>query len=124
MPKPRLAAKRWSIELEKQVRETLPPAPLFDHRDLEREPFTIDTPPPYPSGRWHIGAVAHYALIDMIARSRRKAGANVHFPWGVDRNGINIGRGRSYLRSLSKQWGIAANFGKTVLQLTGLHASL
>ncbi len=90
MPKPRLAAKRWSIELEKQVRETLPPAPLFDHRDLEREPFTIDTPPPYPSGRWHIGAVAHYALIDMIARSRRKAGANVHFPWGVDRNGINI----------------------------------
>ena len=90
MPKPLLSAKRWSVDLEAQVRDSLPPAPLFDARDNEREPFTIDTPPPSPSGRWHIGAVAHYALIDMIARSRRKAGANVLFPWGVDRNGINI----------------------------------
>lgn len=90
MAKPRITAKRWSVDLETQVREALPPAPLFDANNLSREPFTIDTPPPYPSGRWHIGAVAHYALIDMIARSQRKAGANVHFPWGVDRNGINI----------------------------------
>ena len=41
-----------------------------------------------------------------------------------DRNDINTGRGRSYLRSLSKQWGIAANFGKTTLQLTGLRTPL
>jgi len=78
------------VDLEGRVRGSLPLAPRFDPADAEREPFTIDTPPPYPSGKWHIGAVAHYALIDMIARSRRKAGANVHFPWGVDRNGINI----------------------------------
>lgn len=52
--------------------------------------FAIDTPPPYPSGKWHIGAVAHYALIDVIARSRRMLGEKVLFPWGLDRNGINI----------------------------------
>ena len=31
----------------------------------------IDTPPPYPSGTWHIGAVAQYSMIDVIARSQR-----------------------------------------------------
>jgi len=84
-----LQAKRWSTVTETAAREAAAPAPVFDPAS-DREPFTIDTPPPYPSGKWHIGAVAHYALIDMIARSRRKAGCNVHFPWGVDRNGINI----------------------------------
>ena len=50
----------------------------------------IDTPPPYPSGTWHIGAVAQYSMIDVIARSQRLMGKEVYFPWGVDRNGINI----------------------------------
>ena len=52
--------------------------------------FSIDTPPPYPSGKWHIGAVSGYAMIDMIARVQRMRGFNVLFPWGLDRNGINI----------------------------------
>ena len=56
----------------------------------ERELFIIDTPPPYPSGTWHIGAVAQYSMIDVIARSQRLLGKEVRFPWGVDRNGINI----------------------------------
>ena len=56
----------------------------------KREPFVIDTPPPYPSGTWHIGAVAQYSMIDVIARSQRLLGKEVYFPWGVDRNGINI----------------------------------
>ena len=56
----------------------------------EKEIFVIDTPPPYPSGTWHIGAVAQYSMIDVIARSQRLLGKEVFFPWGVDRNGINI----------------------------------
>ena len=56
----------------------------------DRELFIIDTPPPYPSGTWHIGAVAQYSMIDVIARSQRLLGKEVRFPWGVDRNGINI----------------------------------
>ena len=53
--------------------------------------YTIDTPPPYPSGRpWHIGAAAHYAQIDMIARTARMSGKNVYFPVGIDRNGLPV----------------------------------
>ena len=55
-----------------------------------KEIFVVDTPPPYPSGTWHIGAVAQYSMIDVIARSQRLIGKEVYFPWGVDRNGINI----------------------------------
>ena len=55
--------------------------------------FSIDTPPPYPSGRpWHIGAAAHYSQIDMIARAARKQGHNVYFPIGIDRNGLPVER--------------------------------
>jgi valyl-tRNA synthetase len=54
-------------------------------------PFVIDTPPPYPSGKpWHIGAAAHYAQIDMIARTARMSGKNVLFPIGIDRNGLPV----------------------------------
>jgi valyl-tRNA synthetase len=53
--------------------------------------FVIDSPPPYPSGRpWHIGAAAHYAQIDMIARFARMSGYNVMFPIGIDRNGLPV----------------------------------
>jgi valyl-tRNA synthetase len=60
--------------------------------DGENKPaFVIDTPPPYPSGRpWHIGAAAHYAQIDMIARVARMNGKNVLFPIGIDRNGLPV----------------------------------
>jgi valyl-tRNA synthetase len=60
--------------------------------DGENKPaFVIDTPPPYPSGRpWHIGAAAHYAQIDMIARVARMTGKNVLFPIGIDRNGLPV----------------------------------
>ncbi|MDG6906561.1 MAG: valine--tRNA ligase [Nitrososphaerota archaeon] len=53
--------------------------------------FIIDTPPPYPSGRpWHVGGASHYAEIDMIARSARMRGFEVHFPIGLDRNGLPV----------------------------------
>jgi len=59
--------------------------------ELQEDNFTIDTPPPYPSGRpWHIGAAAHYAQIDMIARTARMDGKNVYFPIGIDRNGLPV----------------------------------
>ncbi len=56
---------------------------IYDFTPKENN-FTIDTPPPYPSGRpWHIGAAAHYSQIDMIARTARMAGKNVYFPIGI-----------------------------------------
>ena len=96
MPTPRLNEKRWSVDLEKKI-QTEHSENLEDYRkrygfnpDSGKEIFVIDTPPPYPSGTWHIGAVAQYSMIDVIARSQRLLGKEVYFPWGVDRNGINI----------------------------------
>ena len=37
-----------------------------------------------------------------------------------DNNDFSINRGRSYLKALNLNWGIAANFGKTHAQLNGL----
>ncbi len=94
MGEPKITDKRWTVDLEKTIQQ--------EHYDTgyeerysfdptsERELFIIDTPPPYPSGTWHIGAVAQYSMIDVIARSQRLLGKEVRFPWGVDRNGINI----------------------------------
>ena len=96
MAKPTITDKRWSIDLEKRIQEAhYADAEVYNRRygfnpDSDREIFVIDTPPPYPSGTWHIGAVAQYSMIDVIARSQRLLGKEVFFPWGVDRNGINI----------------------------------
>ncbi|MEE2748275.1 MAG: class I tRNA ligase family protein [Candidatus Thermoplasmatota archaeon] len=96
MAKPTITDKRWSIDLEKRIQEAhYADQEVYNSRygfnpNSEREFFVIDTPPPYPSGTWHIGAVAQYSMIDVIARSQRLLGKEVFFPWGVDRNGINI----------------------------------
>ncbi len=96
MPAPRLNDKRWSIDLEKKIQEEhYADASAYSNRygfnpNSGKEIFVIDTPPPYPSGTWHIGAVAQYSMIDVIARSQRLLGKEVKFPWGVDRNGINV----------------------------------
>src|SRR2546428_9204261 len=52
--------------------------------------YVIDTPPPYPSGSWHVGAVMAYAMIDMIARAQRMLGRDVLFSFGLSGNEINI----------------------------------
>ena len=95
MGEPKIKDKRWSVDLEKRIQERHFESVSYQNRysfdpTSDREVFVIDTPPPYPSGTWHIGAVAQYSMIDVIARSQRLLGKEVRFPWGVDRNGINI----------------------------------
>ena len=92
MAGPSISARAWDPSLERAILEG------WERDGLHRfdpsapgEVFTIDTPPPYPSGRpWHIGAAAHYSQIDMIARTARMRGRNVHFPIGIDRNGLPV----------------------------------
>ena len=65
---PKIAEKAWNPELEKEILKQWVNEKTYEFV-LKEENFTIDTPPPYPSGRpWHIGAAAHYSQIDMIAR--------------------------------------------------------
>ena len=84
---PKIQEKVWDPKIESDIRKKWEDSKLYEfHPDTDG--YTIDTPPPYPSGRpWHIGAAAHYAQIDMIARTARMNGKNVYFPIGIDRNG-------------------------------------
>ena len=87
---PKIAEKAWNPELEKEILKQWVSEKIYEFV-LKDDNFTIDTPPPYPSGRpWHIGAAAHYSQIDMIARTARMAGKNVYFPIGIDRNGLPV----------------------------------
>lgn len=91
-PNPMGEMKSWDKSLE---------APIFQKWEKDgigrfdanssKPLFVMDTPPPYPSGRpWHIGGASHYAEIDMIARSARMRGFEVHYPIGIDRNGLPV----------------------------------
>jgi len=87
---PKIQEKVWDPKIESDIRKKWENSKLYEfHADTDG--YTIDTPPPYPSGRpWHIGAAAHYAQIDMIARTARMNGKNVYFPIGIDRNGLPV----------------------------------
>jgi valyl-tRNA synthetase len=88
---PSISEKRWDHHKEHDIFQSWQQGSLYT-LNLRKggRPFVIDTPPPYPSGTWHIGAVAQYSQIDMIARSERMFGRPVLFPIGFDRNGLPV----------------------------------
>jgi valyl-tRNA synthetase len=88
---PKIQSIAWNPEIEKAILKRWDEQDVYCFAINEKPAFVIDTPPPYPSGRpWHIGAAAHYAQIDMIARTARMNGKNVLFPIGIDRNGLPV----------------------------------
>jgi valyl-tRNA synthetase len=62
----------------------------FDWGDKKRCAFSIDTPPPYASGEFHMGLVLNWAYFDMVARFKRMKGYNVYFPQGWDCHGLPV----------------------------------
>lgn len=88
---PKIQTKAWNHEIESAILKKWEDEGTYRFQINEKPAFVIDTPPPYPSGKpWHIGAAAHYAQIDMIARTARMSGKNVLFPIGIDRNGLPV----------------------------------
>ena len=87
---PKVREKKWNKKLEDIVRKRWEKDKIYEFKPGKKN-FSIDTPPPYPSGRpWHIGAAAHYSQIDMIARTARMLGNSVLFPICIDRNGLPV----------------------------------
>ena len=87
----KIKEKTWDPLIEQSILKRWEDENLHKFDVNAGKPLVIDTPPPYPSGRpWHIGAAAHYAQIDMIARISRMLGNNVLFPIGIDRNGLPV----------------------------------
>ncbi|MBO8182187.1 MAG: valine--tRNA ligase [Archaeoglobus sp.] len=59
----------------------------FDWKS-EKQRYIIDTPPPYPTGSFHIGNTLNWCYIDFIARYKRMRGYEVMFPQGWDCHGL------------------------------------
>jgi len=60
----------------------------FDRNDTSRPTYVIDTPPPYPSGEFHIGTALNWTYFDIVARYKRMCGFNTLFPQGWDCHGL------------------------------------
>ena len=56
--------------------------------ESEKPQYIIDTPPPYPTGNFHIGNALNWCYIDFVARYKRMQGYNVMFPQGWDCHGL------------------------------------
>ena len=60
----------------------------YDWGDDDRPVYSIDTPPPYPSGDFHMGNFLNWTYFDIRARYKRMRGYNVLFPQGWDCHGL------------------------------------
>jgi len=60
----------------------------FDPENTKKEIFSIDTPPPTVSGKFHMGHAFSNSQQDFIARYKRMQGFNVLQPFGTDDNGL------------------------------------
>ncbi len=60
----------------------------FDRKDKTKPTYVIDTPPPYPSGEFHMGTALNWTYFDIVARYKRMRGFNVLFPQGWDCHGL------------------------------------
>ena len=60
----------------------------YDWDDREKPVYSIDTPPPYPSGDFHMGNFLNWTYFDVRARYKRMTGHNVLFPQGWDCHGL------------------------------------
>jgi valyl-tRNA synthetase len=88
-----LLAKEFdAVEIEKKWQRRWEEMAIyrFDWKDTKRKIFCIDTPPPYPSGEFHMGNVLNWSYFDIVARYKRMRGYNVYFPQGWDCHGLGI----------------------------------
>ncbi len=89
--KPKIKKKRWKASSERDIIQYWAESETYKFsKDSKKPVYIIDTPPPYVSGRAHLGFAIHYAQIDMIARYYRMRGSNVIFPACADRNGLPV----------------------------------
>jgi len=91
--KPIIVEKRWDRAEESKIIESWWSEGIYkfnyDPSD-DRPVIVFDTPPPYVSGPWNVGNLAHYMQIDMVARYFRMRGYNVLLPFYADRNGLPV----------------------------------
>ncbi|MCC7570211.1 valine--tRNA ligase [Candidatus Micrarchaeota archaeon] len=85
-----MLGKRYDIEIEKKWQEEWENHNVykFDKDNKTKPIFSIDTPPPFTSGKLHMGHVLSYSYFDFVARYKRMKGYNVFYPQGWDCQGF------------------------------------
>lgn len=90
----------------------------FDWADHTRPQYIIDTPPPYPTGNFHIGNALNWCYIDYVARYKRMRGFNVMFPQGWDCHGLPTEVKVEETHNITKNQVPRAEFRKMCEELT------
>ena len=81
--------KRFDRKEEEKIKEFWYGKNIFKFNpNSGKKFFVIDTPPPYPSGDFHIGNLLNWCYIDFVARYKRLRGFEVLFPQGWDVHGL------------------------------------
>ena len=80
--------------------------------------YIIDTPPPYPTGNFHIGNALNWCYIDFAARYKRMRGYNVMFPQGWDCHGLPTEVKVEQLNHITKNQVPRAEFRRLCEKLT------
>ena len=82
-------AKKYNPEIvERKWLEAWDEAMYHFNPTTGKRPYIIDTPPPYPTGDFHIGNALNWCYIDFLARYKRMRGYEVMFPQGWDCHGL------------------------------------
>jgi len=81
--------KKYNHEIvERKWLEAWDEAMYYFDPSSDKRPYIIDTPPPYPTGDFHIGNALNWCYIDFLARYKRMRGYEVMFPQGWDCHGL------------------------------------
>jgi valyl-tRNA synthetase len=81
--------KKYKPEIvERKWRESWDDSLYYFDASSDKPSYVIDTPPPYPTGDFHIGNALNWCYIDFLARYKRMRGYNVMFPQGWDCHGL------------------------------------
>lgn len=105
-----------SIE-EKWMNEWQDSMYYFDPHS-QKPQFIIDTPPPYPTGNFHIGNALNWCYIDFVARYKRMRGFNVMFPEGWDCHGLPTEVKVEELHGITKSQVTREEFRRLCVELT------
>ncbi|HKL30107.1 MAG TPA: class I tRNA ligase family protein, partial [Natrialbaceae archaeon] len=75
-------------EMEAKWRDRWQAMDVYEYEDTGATDYVVDTPPPYPTGNFHIGNALGWCYMDYAARYKRLQGFDVDFPQGWDCHGL------------------------------------
>ncbi|MCX8206035.1 MAG: valine--tRNA ligase [Candidatus Micrarchaeota archaeon] len=80
--------EKYDRKIEERIAEGWVRNEIYKFNEDAGPLYIIDTPPPFTSGKLHMGHVLSYSLFDFAARFKRMTGHSVLYPQGWDTQGF------------------------------------